>query len=98
MAGQDRVQVHLLEGRAAVGQRGPRDDLQVADLLEGVLAAVRLDVGDDHVGAALPAPVALVEHGEGLADTCRGAEVDPQLAAAARRLGGPHVRRDPRNS
>ena len=41
-------------------------------------AAVRLDEADDHVGAALVAPAALVEHGEGLADAGRGAEVDPQ--------------------
>jgi hypothetical protein len=31
-AGQHRVQVHLLEGRAAVGAPRPGDDLQVADL------------------------------------------------------------------
>ncbi len=91
MARQDRVQVHLLEGGAAVRQRCPRDDLEVADLLGGVRATMCLDVGDDHVGAALTAAVALVEHGKRLADASRGAEVDPQLAAAARLLGGPHV-------
>ncbi len=56
------------------------------------MAAVGLDVGDDDVGAALAAAVAFVEHGERLADAGRGAEVDPQLAAAARRLGSPDIR------
>ena len=90
--GQDRVEVHLLEGGAAVGQRRPRDDLQVTDLLEGVRPAVRLDVGDHHVGAALVATMTLVEQRKRLANAGRGAEVDPQLAAAARLHGGPDVR------
>jgi hypothetical protein len=69
--GQDRVEVHLLEGGAAIRQRRPRYDLEVTDLLEGMRTAVGFDVADHHVGAALVAPVTLVEHGERLADAGR---------------------------
>ena len=47
-----------------------------------------LDVADDHVGAALLAPLALVEHGERLADARRGAEVDAQRAPRSRPAHG----------
>ncbi len=90
--GQHGVQVHLVEVGVPVGQPGPRDDLEVADLLGGVPAAVRLDVGDDDIGAAFLAPVPFVEQGERLADTSCGAEVDPQLAPAAWHRGSPDVR------
>ena len=51
-----------------------------------MLPAVGLDEGHDHVRAALLPPVALAEHGVGLADPGRRAEVDAQLAAARRGL------------
>ena len=50
LAGEDRVDVHLLERRAAVLDRSPRDDLEVADLLGGLRPAVGLDEADDDVG------------------------------------------------
>ena len=56
--------------------------------------AVGLDVADDDVGAALLAPPALVEHGEGLADARRGAEVDAQRrpgAIVSRQLRSPEL-------
>jgi len=73
------VDVHLLEGGAAVGQSRPRHDLQACQLVGGVLPAVRLHERHHHVGAALPPAVTLAEHGERLADPGGGAEVDPQL-------------------
>ena len=57
----------------------------VADLRGGVLASVRLDVADDHVGAACQSPATLVEHREGLPDAGRGSEVDTELPAGHRR-------------
>ena len=80
-AGQDRVDVHLGERGAAVGDLAPRHDLQAVEQVGGVLAAVGLDEPDDDVGAALGSAVALAEHGVGLADARRRAEVDPQLPA-----------------
>ena len=78
---EDRVDVHLLERRAAVVDRAARDDLEVADLRGGLLSPVRLDDADDDVGAAVPAAAALVEHRERLADARRRAEVDPKRPA-----------------
>ena len=48
-------------------------------------SAVGLDEADDHVGAALVAAAALVEHGEGLAHAGRGPEVEAQAAPGHRR-------------
>ena len=53
------------------------------ELLGGARPVVGLDVADDDVGAALGAAPALVEHGEGLADARRGAQVDAQAAACS---------------
>ena len=80
-AGEDRVDVHLLEARAPVLDRPARDDLEVADLLGGLRAAVRLDEADDDVGAALGPAAPLVEHRERLADAGCGAEVDAERPA-----------------
>ena len=63
----------------------PRDDLEVANLLKGAGPVVGLEVADDDVGAAFLAPPALVEHGEGLADAWRGAEVHAKRSACHRR-------------
>ena len=57
-----------------------RDDLQVADLLGGLGAAVGLDETDDHVDPLRLQAVALAEHGVGLADAGRRAEVDLEPA------------------
>ena len=78
---QHGVDVHLGERGAAVGDLAARHDLETVEHLGGVLAAVRLDEPDDDVGAALGASVALAEHGVGLADAGRSAEVDPQPPA-----------------
>ena len=81
VAGQHGVDVHLLEGRAAVGEGLARHHLEAGDLLARVRPAVVLDEADDDVGAAFGAAVALAEHGEGLADPGGGPEVDPQPTA-----------------
>ena len=79
LAGQQPVDVHLLEGLAPVLDGATGEDLQIADLGVGLGPAVLLHPADHHVGAPfLPAP-ALVEHGVGLADPRRGAEIEPEL-------------------
>ena len=80
MAGQNRVEVHLLECRPPIVEAAARHDLEVGELLGGAGAAVSLDVGNDHVGAAVAAAATLVQHREGLSDARRGAEVDPQCS------------------
>ena len=80
-AGEDRVDVHLLEFGAAVLDPAAGHDLEVAELLRGARPAVGLDEADDHVGAALVAPATLVEHRERLADAGRRAEIQTKLAA-----------------
>ena len=70
-----------------------------SEQLGGLLAAVRLHHRRDHVGAALQPAVRLAEHGVGLADAGRGAEIDAQLPALAlvvaslryRLVGGGHM-------
>ena len=81
--GQHGVDVHLFERDAPVGEPLPGHQLQVVQLLLCLRPPVGLHEADDHVGAALLAPPALVEHGVGLADARGGAEVDPQLTTAA---------------
>ena len=84
-ARQDGVEVHLAERDAAVLDDAGRDDLEVADLLLGLGAAVGLDEADDDVHALGLEPMPLAEHRVGLADAGRRAEVDlepaPRLAA-----------------
>ena len=50
----------------------------------GVLAAVRFDEADDDVDALLLQTPRAFEHGEGLADARRHAEIDLEAAAALR--------------
>ena len=51
----------------------------MAQLLGG-RTPVGFHEADDHVGAPLLSPVTLVEHGVGLADACRGSQVDAKMA------------------
>ena len=82
-AGQDGVEVHLLEARCPGSSTVRRGTTSRSPSWAAVLRpAVGLDVADHDVGAALGPPPALVEHGEGLAHARRGAEVDPQRAPA----------------
>ncbi len=81
-AGEHGVEIHLLEGGAAVGDPGARHDLKTLDQLGGVLASVGLHEAHHHVGAPLGSPVALTEHVVGLAHAGGVAEIDPELPAA----------------
>ena len=80
MAGQDRVDVHLLERAPPILEASARHHLEVGDLLRGLRAAMGLDEPDHHVGAAVVAAPALVQHGERLADARCGAEIYAQRA------------------
>ena len=72
------LEVHLLEHGAAVLDRLPGNDLEIAELRQRVATTVGLHVADDHVGASLSTTPALVEHGERLADAGSSPEVDAQ--------------------
>ena len=75
--------VHLLELGAPVTDTLAGHHLEVPDQLLGVRAPVGLDEADHHVAAALgPAPP-LVEHGAGLADPGRRAQVQAEPAGRA---------------
>src|SRR5206468_1672373 len=78
---ENGVDVHLLEVGAAVADPTARNDFEVTDLRRRVGPTVRLHQSDDDVRAARPAALALVEHGEGLADAGRGTEIDPEPSA-----------------
>jgi hypothetical protein len=78
---EDGVGVHLLEHDAVIGNPAARDDLQIADLDFGVGPAVGLDKADDYVMSGRAQPVALFEHGEGLADAGRRPEEDTEVSA-----------------
>ena len=69
----------------------PGDHLQVADQLLGALPAVALDEPDDHVGAPLLAPMALVQHGVGLAHPGSRPQVDTEPTGGLDRHRSPCV-------
>ena len=80
-ARQDGIDVHLAELHAAVFDDARGDDLEVADLLLGFVAAMGLDQTDDDVHTLGFEPVSLAEHRVGLAHSGRRAEVDLEPAA-----------------
>ena len=94
-AAQDGVDVHLGDRAAAVLDRPAGHDLEIADLLGRARPPVGLDEADDDVGAALAAPMPLVEHGERLADARRRAEVDAHRAGHIAILVLSEVRQHP---
>ena len=77
-----RVEVHLLDGVAAIADRFAGDDRQALEQRLGFLAPVGLDDADHDVGAVLALGAGLQEHLVGLADAGRGADEDAQLADA----------------
>jgi hypothetical protein len=77
-AGQHGVEVHVVEPHAAVLAVASRHDLETLDHRGRRGAAVRLDEGDDDVGALGAQPPALLEHRVGLADAGSGAQQHPQ--------------------
>ena len=84
LAGQHGGQIHLGEVGAAVLDRLAWHALKALDQIRGVAPAMGLDETDDDVSAALAAPPALAEHGVGLPDARRRAEIDPQMPACRR--------------
>ena len=93
-SGEDGVEIHLLERRAAVLHLRAGHDREVAELGRGRGPAVRLDVADDHVGASGPAAPPLGQHGVRLPDAGRGTEVHPQSATSHRCQCAPAALRD----
>ena len=51
MARENCVDIHLLQVDAAIGNHAQRYDFEIADLVGGFLAPVRLDQADHHVNA-----------------------------------------------
>src|SRR5262249_4530231 len=79
----DRVEVHLLEPRAAILDDTARHHLEAVDERDRLLAAVRLEVADDDIDAAALELARLHEHLIGLADARRVAEEHLEVTAAA---------------
>ena len=77
-----RIEVHLLDGVAAIAHRLAGDDRQALEQRLGFLAAVGLDHADHDVGAVFALGARLQKHLVGLADAGRGADEDAQLADA----------------
>ncbi len=76
MAGEDRVDVHLFQLDAAIGNHAQRNDFEIANLVGGLLAAVCLDEADHDVDALLALEEGIVEHVIGLANAGGRAEID----------------------
>ena len=86
LALQRRVDVELPERAVAVAHLLQRQDLEALDQRLGFRPAVRLGDADHDVGSQRALRARSREHRVGLADPCRGAEEDLQLAAARLRL------------
>ncbi len=82
-AGDDGVEVHLLEPLALVLDAPARNDFEAFQQRFGLLAAVRLDDADDDVVAVLLSGARLLQHLVGLADARRRTDEDLELADAA---------------
>ena len=79
---EDGIGVQLLEVRSPVLDRLPADRLQALEQLFGGRPAVALDESDGHVLALTTTPVALGEHGDGLAHPGGRTQVDGEPAYA----------------
>lgn len=82
---ENSVQIHLLKDGPSVFDGSSRHHLEVFNEVLGVWSTVTLHESDDHIGAALPSPMAFIEHGIGLPDPGRSAEIESEVA------GGLHV-------
>ena len=78
MAGEDGVHVHLFEIDATVGNYALRNDLQIANLICRLFAAVGLDQADDNIFALLALHQGVIEHVVGFADAGGCANIDAQ--------------------
>ena len=95
MARQHGRHVEFGEAAAPIVDVAGRDDLDALNQLSGFPAAVGLDHGGHHVGAAFQAPVCLAEHRVRFADTGSRTEVDAQLPAFGGVVEGTHVNHHP---
>jgi hypothetical protein len=77
-AGEERVEVELLQRHPAVGAHPAGHELEPRRHGGGRPPAVGLDEADDDVAALAEEPLALLEHRVRLADAGRGAEQYPQ--------------------
>ena len=85
--GQCRIEIELgKDGTAGNGQRLARQDFKPLQLRRRVGAAMGLDDAGDDVDAGRPGGARRAEHGVGLADTRRRAEVDAQAPAPGLRF------------
>jgi hypothetical protein len=86
-----RLDVQLLEGPTLVGELAGWDGLEALEHLVGPGPPVGLGDADDHVGAPCPSPLALPEHGVGLAHSGCGSQVHraPRVLAQLGVLLGP---------
>ena len=82
-AGDDGIEVHLLEPLATVFEAQAGNDLQALQQRFGLAAAVGLDHADDDIVAVFFPGAGLLQHLVGLADAGRGTHEDPELAGAA---------------
>ncbi len=81
---QQRRQIHFGQRDPAVVGLPPRQHRKVAERIPGVGAVVILDDADHHIGPAFESASTFAEHGDGLADSGRGAEVHPEPAGRRR--------------
>src|SRR5216683_5764236 len=80
LARDDRVDVHLLEGHAAVRNLEKRDKFEVADAGGSFGAAVRLDKTKHDVVSLFTELMSFFEHAVGFPYACRAAEIDFELS------------------
>ena len=78
LAGQDGIEVHLLDDDPAVFLPSPGDDLQPLQEPGDAFTAVGLHEPDHHVDSFIPEPVRFLEHLPGLAHAGGIAQVDLQ--------------------
>ncbi len=81
-AGDDGIEIHLVERLPSVVDMPPWNDFQTLQQRFGLLAAVRLDDTGDDVVPVFPSGVSLLQHLIGLADARCGADENPELADA----------------
>ena len=83
-AGDQRLDVHLLEVSAAVGDGAGRQAFEALEHLDGRGSPVGMDHADDDVSASLHAPTALTQHRVRLAHAGSSSEVDAERGVLAR--------------
>ena len=81
-AAQHTVQVHLLEPAAVVFADAAGDDLQARGVSLGHGPVVVLDGRDDDVVAERTPALAFVKHGDGLARSRGGSQVDAEVVGS----------------